>query len=603
MNELTVMVGGQAGQGANVIGRTLGKIFLRSGYYVVGYPEYPSLVRGGHNAYQIRAGKEKIHGQVYKSNILVAMDKESIFFHHNYLSEPSAIIYDSSWEVESFKMDKKIKKYPLPIQELLTQAGANPKMINVLLCAALLALIKYPLEPLNKMLEEEFSRKGKEIVEANQKVAKLGYDYMIEKLKAEEFPLKMEATIGKAEEKILLTGNNAIGLGAVAGGMTFYAAYPMTPASEVLHYLARVERDAGIVVKHTEDEIAAINYAAGAAFAGARAMTGSSGGGFALMVETLGMAAMAETPLVIYLAQRTGPSTGLPTWTEQADLKFALNASQGDFLRVVIAPGSVSECFYLTAEAFNLAEKYQLPVIILSDKFLAETNFTSEKFDSSKIKVERGKIAKNISPGSFKRYEFTKDGVSARSFPGEANGMHVASSYEHDETGFSSESFTVRADIVEKRARKIDELIKEIPAPKIYGPKEAEVTLICWGSQLLPVLDALKIFEKEKVSVNVIHFNFLFPLNEKKVNDIFSKCKKTIMVENNSTAQFAGVLREYTGFVPDVYLLRYDGRQFFPENIVEKVKEMKKKKFKEKRVIVRESEDLEYYYTPRFNIR
>lgn len=605
MSELVVKIGGQAGQGANVTGRTLGKVFARSGLNVVGYPEYPSLVRGGHNVYEVRVSDKGIRSPIGKCNVIVALNKDAVFFHHKHLMDPGAIIYNKEMKIDKFKVSKKVKLYPLPIKEILEKAKGNKKMENVVMAGALLALIDYPLNDLNDILDETFGRKGKEVVEANINCAKISYEYVKENFDAKEFPLKIEKGTGKG--KMIIGGNEAAGLGAIAGGLKFYAAYPMTPASSLLHYLAKVERKANIVVKHTEDEIAAINYAVGAAYAGVRSMTGTSGGGFALMTETVGMAALAETPLVVYLAQRTGPSTGMPTWTEQADLKFALNASQGDFLRVIFAPGSVEESFYLTAGALNIAEKYQLPVMILTDKFLAESHFSCDRFDQSKIKIERGKIATNLPKlgpmERFKRYKITKDGTAPRSFPGEPNGIHVATSYVHDETGFTTESFVIRTRMVQKRERKLPHLLKDLPKPKTYGPKDAEITLIAWGSHLLPCLDAIERLKKEKITVNLIHFNVVFPIDEKEVNKLFSKCKKTIMVENNSTAQFAGVLRENTGFVPDFYLLRFDGRPFFPENIVEKVKELMKKKFKEdKKIIVKESDEAEYYNTQKFGL-
>ncbi len=602
MSEIIIKVGGQAGQGANVTGRTLCKIFARSGLNVIGYPEYPSLVRGGHNVYQIRASKKKIHSPVEKTNILIALNKDAVFFHHKYMLEPGAIIYDSKLDLSSYKLDKKIKLYPLPIEEILEKSNADKRMENIVLTGALLALIKYSLEDLNQMLEETFGKKGKEIVAANINCAKIAYNYVKENLRPEEFPIKMER--GDGNSKMIIGGNEASGIGAIAGGLKFYAAYPMTPASGILHYLAEVERKAGIVVKHTEDEIAAINYAIGASFAGARAMTGSSGGGFALMTEAVGMSALAETPLVIYLAQRTGPSTGMPTWTEQADLKFALNSSQGDFLRVVYAPGTIEESFKLTADALNMADKYQLPVFILTDKFLAESHFSCDPFDGSKIVNERGKIAKKIPKlkemERFRRYEITKDGVSIRSFPGQENGMHVATSYVHDETGYSTESFTKRFEMVNKLNSKLNGILKDIPKPKIYGKENAEITIICWGSQILPVLDSIPLLEKNGINANAIHFNVVFPIDEKEILNILGKCKKTIMVENNSTSQFAGILREYTGFVPDYYLLRYDGRQHFPESIAENIKKIVDSKFKCEKVLhVKEKEDFEYYNTQR----
>jgi len=603
--EFVCKIAGQAGQGANVTGRALGKMFTRSNLYVVGYPEYPSLVRGGHNVYQVRVSTERVYGPSLNCDAVVALNKDAIYYHHKTLRNGGAILYDTADNPEDFKVSDKIKLYGIPINELINKHNGIPQMRNILMLGSLVALIDYPMDIFNTIITEEFSRKGEEVVKKNIELAKAGYDHIKEELRSEKFDIKLK--VESKERRILIAGNEAIAIGAIKGGMKFYSAYPMTPASSILHYLAAKEKDANIVVKHTEDEISAVNYAVGAAYAGVRAMTGTSGGGFALMTETLGMAAIAETPLVIVNAQRTGPSTGMPTWTEQADLKFILNASQGDFLRVVIAPGDVQECFEAGANSFNLAEKYQLPVLILSDKFLSESHFSWKKLEENGFTVDRGKIAKRLSKlkdeERYSRYKLTSDGVSPRTFPGMENGMHVATSYTHDETGFSTESFLKRTQMVDKRNKKLKNLLKEIPEPKFYGPKDADATLVCWGSQKLPALDAVSVLEKEGIKINVLHFVYLFPLDSKNIRKMFKGCKRTIMVENNSTAQFAGILREYTGLKPDFYFLRYDGRQFFEENLVEEIKKLKENNWKgKKKVVVTESEDFEFYSPWRFGL-
>ncbi len=603
MVELVVKVGGQAGQGAFVTGRTLGRVFTRCGYNVIGYPEYPSLIRGGHNGYEIRISDKKINSPVMKCDIILALNKDGVFYHHQYLNEGGAIIYDEGMDLSKFKVKKEVKLYPMPSRDLLVKAGGSTRMLNVLYVGALLALVDHPLDNLKEILTEEFSRKGSDIVEANVNVAQTAYNYIKNELKGSH---EKKVQFKKEEKKVLIGGNEAACIGAIRAGMKFYSAYPMTPASSLLHYLAKVERKANLVVKHTEDEIAAINYAVGASYAGVRAMTGSSGGGFALMTETVGMAGIAETPLVIVLAQRVGPSTGMPTWTEQGDLRFALHSSQGEFLRVVLAPGTVEESFYLTAESFNLAEKYQIPVIIMTDKFLAESHFSTNGLDPKKIKIDRGKVAKKLPKleigKRFHRYEITKDGISTISHPGQAGGIHVATSYEHDETGFTTESFVMRKNMVDKRESKLPALLKDLPKPKVYGPAKADVSLVTWGSQVLPCLDSLELLEKEGITANIIHFSVIYPLDEKEVSKLLSKCEKTIMIENNSTAQFAGILRENNGFVPDVYLLRYDGRQFFPEMLADNVKKIVKDKFKNKKVTVKEELDLELYNPQRYGL-
>lgn len=598
-------IGAEAGAGVTVTGRILAKCFSRGGLAVVGYPEYPSLVRGGHNTFQVHTGEKGVYCQRQSNHVVVALNRAAVFFHKDSISKGGGLIYDAEIDIRELKVRDDIKLYPLPLSEIIKKMGADQRMKNTIALGATLALIDYPFEKLEEVLTDEFRRKGEAVVKKNVDVAKAGYEYMKANFDVAAFGVKVMPLSGK--RKLLMTGNEAIALGAIKGGLKLFASYPMTPASPVLHYLAAKEHDANIVVKQPEDEISAVNYAVGAAYAGVRSMTATSGGGFALKTETIGMAAQAETPLVVYLAQRVGPSTGMPTWTEQADLKLALNASQGDFLRIILAPGDLEESFYLTAEALNLAERYQLPVIIIGDKFLGESIFTTDGFDEKSIKIDRGKIAERLNippPGErFKRYKITKDGVSPRCFPGQPNGMHVASSYTHDENGFSTESFIKRVEMVEKRARKLKYVLKDIPQPVFYGPEDADITLITWGSQKLPARAAIEVLEKEGIRANLLHFSCVFPLDAKKIRQAFRKCKKTLMLENNSTAQFAGILREYTGVRPNFFLLRFDGRPFFAGNIVSHVKALKENGYKgPKRKTVKEEVEHEYYYPSRFGV-
>ncbi len=597
--EFICKIAGQAGLGIMVTGRMMAKCFTRGGYNVIGYPEYPSLVRGGHNVVEVAVSDKDIHSPRQRCDAVIALNRDAVFYHKDFLNKDGIIIYDEALDISAFKIPKGVKTLAVPLMKLIEKAGGSVKMKNTVALATALALVDYPFEVLAKVIEDEFRRKGEDIVEKNIAAAKEGYEYL--KANNGKFPITLKPLSKK--RRVLVGGNEATALGAVKGGMKFYSAYPMTPASSILHYLFANERKFNILVKQTEDEIAAMNYTVGAAFAGVRAMTGTSGGGFALMVEALGMAALSETPIVAALVQRIGPSTGMPTWTEQGDLRFALHASQGDFLRVVLAPGDVEECFQLGAQAFNLAEKYQLPVIIISDKFLGETVFSCDRFDESKVRIERGKIAKGLPalpPNTrYKRYKLAKDGVSPRAFPGTPNGIHVGTSYEHDETGFSSKSFVMRTKQVDKRAAKIKGLLKDIPAPKVYGPKKADVTIICWGSHKLPALDALAMLE----GVNIVHFSHLFPLDKGKTMKVLKGCKKTVMIENNSTGQFAGMLKQYCDFEPDFLILKYDGRQFFVEQIVEQVKRLRKSGFKGSREIrIVEKEDLEYYNPQRHGL-
>ncbi len=602
MLAFSIKIGAQAGAGVMVTGRSLAKCFTRGGLNVVAYPEYPSIIRGGHNSYQVVVSDKPVHSPLMHSDIVVALNQDAVLFHKDSLSKGGALLYDSRIDAQKFKPRKDILLFRLPIEDLLAKSGATAKMANTVALGAALAVSGYPFGLLETVLRDEFTRKGENIVRENISAARAGYDHAKADFKGFGKSLKPASD----KRKIFLEGNEAVALGAVKAGMKFYVAYPMTPASTLLHYFCENDRKLDIVVKQTEDEIAAMNYAVGANFAGVRAMTGTSGGGFSLMVEALGMAAESETPVVVTLVSRPGPGTCMPTWTEQAELRFALHASQGEFLRVILAPGDVDECFNLAWRAFNFADKYQMPVIILLDKFLGESTFSTERFDESKVKIERGKIAKDLPelpPNTrFRRYALSADGVSARPLPGEPEGMHVATSYEHDETGYSSEDFSVRKAQVDKRMAKLDALVKEIPGPALYGRKTADVTLVCWGSQKLPCLDSLEMLAEKGVTANLLHFSYLFPVNVKEVQKALAKCKKTVLVENNATAQLAGLLKEYADAGFDFHLLKYDGRQFFPEQIAGEVAKLAEKGFKGRKEIRIGDADYEYYNTQRYGL-
>ena len=600
--KLSIKIGAQAGQGVMVIGRSLAKCFTRGGLSAVAYPEYPSIIRGGHNSFQVLVSDDGFHSPVQHNDIVVALNKDAVFFHKDLMSKAGVIIHDSSIDAKKFNPRQDILLFPLPIADLLSKSGGSTKMGNTVAMGSVLGVTGYPFDFFEGVLRDEFLRKGEDVVKANVAAAKAGYDYAVANFKGFGTRVKPVAS----RRKLMIAGNEALALGAVKAGMKLYIAYPMTPASTILHYLMENDRKFGIVVKQTEDEIAAINYCIGANFAGVRAMAGTSGGGFSLMVEALGMAAESETPVVVTLVSRPGPGTCMPTWTEQGDLRFAIHASQGEFLRVVLAPGDVEECFALAAAAFNIAERYQIPVIIMSDKFLGESYFSAERFDVSKIKIDRGRIARDLPQLAqntrFKRYAITKDGISPRPLPGEQNGIHVSSSYEHDETGFSSEDFSMRKAQVDKRAAKITALLKEILGPKLYGPKSADVTLVCWGSQKLPCLDALGLLNEEGIKANLLHFSYVFPVNKKEVAKALSKCKKTVLIENNSTAQLGGILKEHADATFDFHLLKYDGRQFFPEQIAREVGKLSASGFKGPKEIRIGEKDYEYYNPQRYGL-
>ncbi|MEM4331767.1 MAG: 2-oxoacid:acceptor oxidoreductase subunit alpha [Candidatus Micrarchaeia archaeon] len=598
MADFVWKIGGEAGFGIMGSGLLFGKVFTRTGYYAHIYAEYPSLIKGGHNTTLVRISDKHTAIPVLTNDLVVALNRFAVEAHAPHMSKQGGIIYDPKDvdDISKIEIPDGVQLYSVPLLELAQKAGGDMLMRNTVAMGASLALLGYPLDYFNEIIKEMFGRKGGEIVDININAAKNGYDYIMQNYDISKFPFKFSPKKGVAR-KLVMTGNEAISAGAIQAGVKFFAAYPMTPASSILHYMAAKELEHNIVVKHCEDEIAAMNMAIGAAFAGVRSMTSTSGGGFSLKVEAIGMAAMSETPVVVVLSQRTGPSTGMPTWTEQADLRFAIHASQGDFLRVVLAPGDIAEAYNLTQKAFNIAEKYQIPVIILSDKFLSESYSTVDRDELEVVPVERGKmITENMQPlppqVKFKRYEFTQDGVSPRPIPGVVGGEHVSSSYEHWENTFSTEHFETRKKMVDKRASKIALLEEELGMPTQHGPSDAELTLVCWGSQKHVVFEAVDRLSADGVKVNALHFAYVHPIPQKAIETL-RKARKLVIVENNSTAQFGGYLKEHAGVVFAGSILRYDGRQLFPENVYSGTKAILDGK--EKDVRVADNEPVEFY--------
>jgi len=557
--ELSFLVGGEAGMGVMVSGRVFSKAFVRGGYYVFATNEYPSLIRGGHNFYLARVSDERIWSQVRRVDLLIALDKRTVIRHKSKLHEESATIIDTK-DVEGIRIPGHLIE--VPMFEIVKKLKAPSVLRNVAALGAAIAVIDYDLNLLFDVMRDTF--KGK-LLEKNLEVAKIGYNHVKENFDVCSFKIKLRPI--KDSNRLFMTGNESVALGALRAGMKIFAAYPMTPASPILHFLARLQKDFNIVVLQPESELAAINIVIGSWFAGARAMTATSGGGFSLMTEAFGQAGMTEIPVVVVLAQRQGPSTGLPTYTSQGDLRFVLHASQGEFPRVVIAPGDVEEAFYLTVEAFNIAEKYQLPVVILIDKYLAESYSSVDPFDLSKARVVRGELIFGEYEGNeYKRYSFTETGISPMVVPGTKGAIVKVNSSEHDECGFTCEDPVIVTRMNEKRFKKLELLAEEIKSRrlgiKVYG--DSKITLIAWGSTKGPILESMKILSKRGIEVRYVQVVFLSPLPADSIKSILDSSKKIIVIENNMTGQLAGLLKEKAGITPDHVITKYDGRPFYP---------------------------------------
>lgn len=565
-----IKIGGLAGQGVKSAGQMLCKAATRSGYNIFTYTEFPSLIRGGHNVTQILISSDEVTAPLKKTDLLVALNQDTLNRHSDELSRGGGVIFDSEESLDTSKFAEGVNLLPVPLSKLAIEAGNQELLVNMVANGVVVGLLNGDLVILKDLIKQEFGDKGDDVVAMNQKAATSGYDYAKKEFKEKTRDiLKPKEHV---EEKMVVNGCDAVGLGAIAGGLQFSAIYPMSPISGILHVLAKYQEKYGYIYKQPEDEIAAINMAIGAGFAGARAMTATSGGGFSLMSEGYGLAGMTETPIVIVEGMRPGPATGLPTWSGQGDLQFILHAHQGDFPRIVLAAGDIKEAFYLTTKAFNLAEKYQTPVVVLVDKNICDGDMSYPLFDVSGYKIDRGKFTKE-KKGNFPRYGESDDGISFRSFPGTGN-FFIANSDEHDEGGFSTEEIEIAIKMQEKRMGKLATCEKEdMETPQLFGPENADVTIVSWGSNKGSILTALKDFS----NINFLHIVWMSPFPTEAVRSVLTRAKYLIDLEANVTGQLSQVIAEKTGIIIADKFLKYDGRPFFPEEIADKLNVVIKK--------------------------
>jgi 2-oxoglutarate ferredoxin oxidoreductase subunit alpha len=564
--DFNLMVGGEAGQGVQSVGFLLAKVFARGGYHIFADQDYESRVRGGHNFFRIRVSDNKVDAIAEDVDILIALNMDSIELHQREMVDQGIIIFDGE-KIKGVSGDNG-SFVSIPLEMLAEESAGDKLMMNTVALGAAISTVNYDLNMLNMVLVDLFG--NGEVGDRNIKAAKAGYDYVQSNHKGKFRNIK---PLFKAK-RMLLTGNEAISLGAIAAGCKFMAAYPMTPASSIMEYMAAKSKDLDLVMIHAEDEIAAINMAIGAAYAGVRAMTATSGSGLCLMVEGIGLAGMTETPIVIIDAQRPGPAVGLPTRTEQGDLQFVLHAHHGDFPRAVLAPATIEDAFWVTVNAFNWAERYQLPVIILTDQHLASSHATVDSLDLSQVTIDRGMLfsEKEDDPLEYMRHRVTKSGISPRAFPGLGKALVVTDCDEHDEEGHLTEDAGERMAQVQKRLRKFIPLEKEISTPLKYGPKKAETTLMSWGSTYGAIHEAVDMLRKENASVNMLHLNELWPFPSKAVADAVSNTRNSYVIENNAIGQLARLIKTETGYDVGGRLLKYDGRPFTPDYIAQAVK-------------------------------
>lgn len=550
-----ILIGGSAGQGMDTVSDFLEKAFKKNGAYVFSNKDYMSRVRGGHNFTQIRFGDEPIHSHEQDLDLILALDENTVRFHKDRLKEDGIIILDESLKIEDNKALK------LPLKKTANTIGI-PKGFTSVAAGAILKYFSFYSD-----FENLFSKKLDEKVRnLNIEAIKSGY-----KLIDSKHSLKSN----DLSNHILINGNNAIALGAIAGGLDFYSAYPMTPATSIMTYLAKKQVEVGLVVDQAEDEISAINFAIGASYAGARAMTGSSGGGFSLMVEALGLAGITETPLVIVNSQRPGPATGLPTRTEQSDLSFLLTASHGEFPRVVLAPRNAEDAFYKTTKALNIADKYQTVVLLLTDQYLADANITIPKYDLSKVTIDRYiSNGEDLSSNEeYKRYKVTESGISPRLIPGNSkNQVVIVDSDEHTEEGHITESAEVRIEQMDKRFRKMNSIKDDLEEPEYFGNKDIDILLIGFGSTYGALKESVDILNKSGIKVGALSFGDVYPLPKENLNKYYKKAKKIVNVEQNFTGQFGKLVTQEIGILMSYSILKYDGRQITGNEIADKVR-------------------------------
>ena len=567
--DISIRVGGEAGQGIQSISAIIAKTFVRNDFYVFINQDAESRIRGGHNFDQLRISSDPVRAVSDAVQILIALNEETTRRDIDCLAEDGVMLYDG--DTLDFASDNP-NHVSIPLARLASEAGKSKIMINSVATGAAVALMDFELQPVLDCLQEQFHQKGAETVKSNQKSATAGYDYIRQNLKIK--PAFRVPSARWVRQKMLLTGSQAMALGAMAAGMKFYSGYPMSPATGIMEFVSSQADQFNIVLEQAEDEIAAINMVIGASFTGVRAMTATSGGGFCLMTEALSLAGMTETPVVIVVAQRPGPATGLPTRTEQADLNFVMHAGHGDFPRAVLAPGTPEQALLLMAKAFNLADIYQTPVIVLGDQHFNDSYFTVDKFDLSSIRIERGHITQDQelpSPHSYKRYAASQSGISPRILPGQTKAVVYADSDEHTEEGHITESATVRKQMMQKRMQKQYGLGQEIGPPEVYPAGPAEIVLLGWGSTYGVIKEAVDKLNHNGTASRMIHYSELFPLNSAHLSTAEFEKSKIIAVENNFTGQFADFFSKTTGLSVDQRILKYDGRPFTSGEIISRL--------------------------------
>ncbi|QKI82193.1 2-oxoacid:acceptor oxidoreductase subunit alpha [Kroppenstedtia eburnea] len=579
IKQLSWKVGGQQGEGIDSTGEIFSTALNRLGYYLYGYRHFSSRIKGGHSNTKIRISTRPIRSVSDDLDILVAFDQETIDLNAHELHADGVVLADSKFN-PVLPEGIQARLFSIPFTGIAQDVGLA-QMKNMVAVGASSALLGLPLEAFHSVIEGKFARKGEQVVEKNMQAIREGADRIQQECGGPLERLLLEESDRK--KRLYMIGNDAIALGAIAAGARLMAAYPITPSSEIMEYLIKRLPEFGGTVVQTEDEIAAISMVIGANFGGVRALTASAGPGLSLMTEAIGLSGMTETPAVIVDTQRGGPSTGLPTKQEQSDINAMIYSTHGEIPKIVIAPSTVEECFYDTIQAFNLADRYQCPVILLSDLALSLGKQTVEPLDYNRIHIDRGKLVtdgeglKELENSElFKRYEVTEEGVSPRVLPGVKNGLHHVTGVEHDETGRPSEQALNRKKMMEKRLRKLGQGI-EFQDPVHIHARHAEPDLLIVGinSTRGVIQEGMERLEENGVKVNHLHIRQLLPFPTDQVKPLVDRAKKVVVVENNATGQLANLIKLHVGMGEKIsHILKYDGNPFLPSEIYNQCKEM-----------------------------
>jgi 2-oxoglutarate ferredoxin oxidoreductase subunit alpha len=569
ISQLSWKIGGQQGEGVESTDKIFSSALNRLGYYLYGYRHFSSRIKGGHTNNKIRISTKPIRAISDDLDILVAFDQETIDFNAHELRANGVIVADAKFN-PVVPEGIKARLFPVPITAIAEELGTS-LFKNMAASGASWALLGLPLEVFNKAVEEEFGRKGAAVVEKNIEAVRKAAEFILEANGGPLPEFQLEPADGK--QKLFMIGNDAIGLGALSGGCRFMPAYPITPASEIMEYLIKTLPKFGGTVIQTEDEIAAVTMAIGANYGGVRTLTASAGPGLSLMMEAIGLAGMTETPVVIVDTQRGGPSTGLPTKQEQSDLNAMIYGTHGEIPKIVLSPSSIEECFYDTIEAFNLAEKYQCPVILLTDLQLSLGKQSCEMLDYNRIQIDRGALLQGeLNPTEenklFKRYEFTKDGISPRVIPGQKYGIHHVTGVEHDQEGRPSESTENRQKMMDKRMEKLKHVKVTNPILVDAPHQQPELLIIGMGSTGGTIDEARARLTDKGITSNHVTVRLMHPFPAEELKPYLETAKTVVVVENNATAQLASLIKLNVGYADKIKsLLKYNGNPFLPAEI------------------------------------